>query len=64
MDFTTNDECGVLIEGYDRTADDPRAVAPPYYRDLLESQGLGKRMDLLMWSLEMGGLKQGPSSTR
>jgi GNAT superfamily N-acetyltransferase len=32
---------------------------PPYYRELLESQGLAKRMDLLMWSLEMGKLKQG-----
>ena len=27
MDFTTNDEIGILIEGYD-AADDPRALAP------------------------------------
>ena len=24
---------------------------PPYYRDLLESQGLDEAMDLLMWKL-------------
>ena len=27
MDFTTNDECGLLIEGYERPSDDPRALA-------------------------------------
>ena len=28
MDFTTNDEIGILIEGFDEPADDPRALAP------------------------------------
>ena len=28
MDFTTNDECGVLIEGFDRDTADPAALAP------------------------------------
>jgi GNAT superfamily N-acetyltransferase len=59
MDFTTNDECGVLIEGYDRRPMILEPWHPPFYRELLESQGLDKRMDLLMWWLEMGGLKQG-----
>ena len=49
MDFTTNDECGVLIEGYDRTPMILEPWHPPYYRELLESQGLDKRIDLLMW---------------
>jgi GNAT superfamily N-acetyltransferase len=59
MDFTTNDECGVLIEGYEHRPMILEPWHPPYYRELLESQGLAKRMDLLMWSLEMGKLKQG-----
>ena len=59
MDFTTNDECGVLIEGYDRTPMILEPWHPPYYRELLESQGLDKRIDLLMWWLEMGDLHEG-----
>ena len=50
-DFTTNDECGVLIEGHDRT---PIILTPwthRYYPDLLEGAGLAKAMDLLMWEL-------------
>jgi GNAT superfamily N-acetyltransferase len=59
MDFTTNDECGLLIEGYDL---DPMILQPwhpPYYRERIEALGYGKTMDLLMWDIEMGELKQG-----
>jgi GNAT superfamily N-acetyltransferase len=59
MDFTTNDECGVLIEGYEHRPMILEPWHPPYYRELLESQGLAKTMDLLMWWLGMGELKQG-----
>jgi GNAT superfamily N-acetyltransferase len=59
MDFTTNDECGVLIDGYDRTPMILEPWQPPYYRELLESQGLDKRIDLLMWWLEIGELHEG-----
>jgi GNAT superfamily N-acetyltransferase len=52
MDFTTNDECGLLIEGHERP---PIILCPwhhPYYQRLLEQEvGLGKAMDLYMWSL-------------
>jgi GNAT superfamily N-acetyltransferase len=58
MDFTTNDECGLLIEGYEIPPMILQPWHPPYYRDLLESQGLAKRMDLLMWRLDMGELKE------
>jgi GNAT superfamily N-acetyltransferase len=58
MDFTTNDECGLLIEGYDIPPMILQPWHPPYYLDLLESQGLDKRMDLLMWRLDMGELKE------
>ncbi len=51
MDFSTNDECGLLIEGYDMS---PYILMPyhhAYYRKLLEEQDLTKSIDLLQWSL-------------
>jgi GNAT superfamily N-acetyltransferase len=51
MDFSTNDECGLLIEGHELK---PIILAPwhhRYYVGLLESHGMTKAMDLLMWSL-------------
>jgi GNAT superfamily N-acetyltransferase len=59
MDFTTNDECGLLIEGHDI---DPMILQPwhpPYYQRLIEDLGMTKAMDLLMWKLELWALKQG-----
>jgi len=58
MDFTTNDECGLLIEGYEIAPMILQPWHPPYYRELLESQGLVKRIDLLMWKLMMGELHE------
>jgi len=51
MDFTTNDECGLLVEGYDRPPMVLQGWHHPYYRDLLEGFGLQKAMDLNMWQL-------------
>jgi GNAT superfamily N-acetyltransferase len=59
MDFTTNDECGLLVEGYDRHPYILEPWHPPYYKERLEALGYGKTMDLLMWNLEMGELKEG-----
>jgi GNAT superfamily N-acetyltransferase len=59
MDFTTNDECGLLIEGYDRDPIILQPWHPPYYRELLEGLGMTKAMDLLMWHLALGELKHG-----
>jgi GNAT superfamily N-acetyltransferase len=61
MDFTTNDECGVLIEGYDEPSMILEPWHPPYYRQLLEAQGMEKCIDLLMWELWFGELKEGES---
>jgi GNAT superfamily N-acetyltransferase len=56
MDYTTNDECGLLIEGHDRP---PLILCPwqyPYYQRLLEGDcGLQKAMDLQMWELHIEG---------
>ena len=59
MDFTTNDELGILIEGYDRAPMILQPWHPPYYRELIEAHGYGKAMDLWMWSLELGELAEG-----
>jgi GNAT superfamily N-acetyltransferase len=54
MDYTTNDECGLLIEGHERP---PIILCPwqhAYYQPLLEEAcGLDKAMDLLMWELQV-----------
>jgi hypothetical protein len=53
MDYTMNDECGVLIEGFDREPMIKQAWHPPYYQRRCEEAGLEKAIDLLMWELEI-----------
>jgi GNAT superfamily N-acetyltransferase len=52
MDFTTNDECGLLVEGHEHP---PIILCPwhhPYYQRIFERDiGMDKSMDLYMWSL-------------
>jgi GNAT superfamily N-acetyltransferase len=53
MDFTTNDEIGILIAGHQHP---PIILCPwhhPYYQHLFEDTGMEKAMDLYMWSLHI-----------
>ncbi len=59
MDFTMNDECGILIEGFDEPSMILEPWHPPYYGERLEAAGLAKEIDLLMWELWFGKLKAG-----
>jgi hypothetical protein len=59
MDFTTNDEIGILIEGFERRPMVLEPWHPPYYQRLIEAEGFTKAMDVLMWQLRMGELKEG-----
>ena len=59
MDFTTNDEIGILIEGYERRPMILEPWHPPYYQRLIEAEGFEKAMDVLMWDLQFGDLKEG-----
>jgi GNAT superfamily N-acetyltransferase len=59
MDFTTNDEIGILIEGYDLRPMILEPWHPPFYRELIEAEGFEKAIDVLMWELNFGDLKQG-----
>jgi GNAT superfamily N-acetyltransferase len=51
--FTMNEECGVLVEGFDLRPMILQPWQPPYYQQRLEAAGLTKAMDLLMWNLEV-----------
>ncbi len=53
MDFTINDESGVLIEGFEREPMIKQPWHPPYYAARCEEAGLAKAVDLLMWELHI-----------
>jgi GNAT superfamily N-acetyltransferase len=53
MDFTINDESGVMVEGFEREPMIKMPWHPPYYQRLCEEAGLTKAMDLLMWELDI-----------
>ena len=55
MDFTMNDESGVLIDGFERRPMLRQPWHPPYYQRLCEEAGLDKAMDLFMWTLDISG---------
>ncbi len=59
MDFTTNDEVGILVEGCERRPMILEPWHPPHYRELVEAEGFEKAMDVLMWELQFGELKEG-----
>ena len=58
MDFTMNDESGVLIEGFEREPLVKQPWHPPYYARRLEEAGMAKAMDLFMWELEISDREQ------
>lgn len=49
--FSTNDDCGLLIRGFHRPAALMMPYNPPYYEKLLESGGFAKARDLLAFYL-------------
>ena len=54
MDFSTNHECGLLVEGFDRPPQILENWHHPYYGALIEGYGLRKVMDLYKWELRIG----------
>ena len=53
MDFTMNDESGVLVEGHDRRPLVRQPWHPPSYANHCEQAGMVKAMDLLSWALDV-----------
>jgi GNAT superfamily N-acetyltransferase len=52
-DFAMNDECGILVEGFDLRPMIHQPWHPPFYQRLIEQAGMTKAIDLLMWKLEV-----------
>jgi GNAT superfamily N-acetyltransferase len=52
FDFSTNHECGLLVEGHEWMPQILENWHHPYYRDLLEGEGLVKAMDLYKWRID------------
>ncbi len=46
MNFSTNEECGFLLEGFDEAPMLMMPYNPPYYNDLMSGYGLRKAKDL------------------
>jgi hypothetical protein len=53
MSFSTNEECGFLIDGYDSQPLLMTPYNPPYYIDLMERYGLQKAKDLYAYILDI-----------
>jgi GNAT superfamily N-acetyltransferase len=53
MDFSMNEECGLLVEGFELEPMIKQPWHPPYYHQLCEASGLTKVMDLLHWELHL-----------
>src|SRR3954447_2177340 len=53
MDFSMNEESGVLVEGHELEPLIRQPWHPPYYQRLCEEAGLEKAMDLFSWFLDI-----------
>jgi GNAT superfamily N-acetyltransferase len=54
MDFTLNDESGIVVDGFELPPMIKQPYHPRYYRSLVEgAPGMEKAQDLLMWNLEV-----------
>jgi GNAT superfamily N-acetyltransferase len=53
MDFSLNEEAGVLVDGFELEPQIRQNWQPPYYQERCEAAGLTKAMDLLSWELQV-----------
>ena len=52
MNFSTNEECGSLIEGFDSSPMLMTPYNPPYYNELMERYGMKKAKDLYAYIID------------
>jgi len=52
VNFSTNEACGLLIEGFDTPPVLMYTYNFPYYANLIEKAGFGKQIDLINWHWE------------
>jgi len=53
MNPTTNDECGLLVEGFDSSPVLMMTYNPRYYVTLVEAEGFRKAKDLLAFNMDL-----------
>lgn len=56
MNPTTNDECGLLVEGFDSSPVFMMTYNPRYYIDLIEAAGFRKAKDLLAFHFDLAAI--------
>lgn len=56
VEFSTNYEYALLVDGFDSPAKVMMAYNPPYYQDLFENWGLEKNRDLFSWYFDRSAL--------
>jgi hypothetical protein len=56
MNPTSNDECGLLVDGFDSPPVFMMTYNPPYYARLIEEQGYAKAKDLLAYMIDLAGI--------
>ncbi len=56
MNPTTNDECGLLVDGFDSPPQLMMTYNPRYYVDLITSEGFVKAKDLLAYHINVAGI--------
>lgn len=59
MNPTTNDECGLLVEGFDSSPVLMMPYNPRYYADLIAADGYRKAKDLLAFSFDLASTPMG-----
>jgi GNAT superfamily N-acetyltransferase len=58
MDFSANDELGVLVDGHDLDPIIRQPWHPPHYQRLCEDAGLEKEIDVFFWYLHIADREQ------
>ena len=58
MNPTNNDECGLLVEGFDSAPALMMSYNPRYYVDLIAAEGFQKAKDLLAFHIDVGQTPQ------
>jgi ribosomal protein S18 acetylase RimI-like enzyme len=56
MNPTTNDECGLLVKGFDTSPVFMMTYNPEYYVTLVEAEGFRKAKDLIAFHIDLAGI--------
>ena len=64
MNFSTNDEVGFLLEGFDSPPAFMMSYNPKYYLDFMERYGMAKAKDLYAYYIDKNNRTPGSSRAR